>query len=300
MMVETQAKLRLGMPMWSHQAWQYSVYQGQLASAMRLANYARVFSSVEGNTTFYALPSAITVANWRDAVDDSFRFTFKFPQTITHQSALRHCQQEVAHFFSVMAPLHNVVSQWMIQLPKHFGPESLPILAEFIAQLPNDFPIGIEVRHTEFFVKGASEQQLNRLLFDHGMDRIMMDTRPVFEAPALTQAVIEAHQRKPRLPVHAVATGMNPVIRFIGHPDLHENDQFFFPWLSKIGQWLSEGRVPHLFIHTPDNALAPELALRLFQQLREYCAVHYQLVLDPFQLPDCAAAKQLGMDLGLT
>ena len=35
-----------------------------------LPRYAEVFNTVEGNTTFYALPAVDTVARWRDQVPD--------------------------------------------------------------------------------------------------------------------------------------------------------------------------------------------------------------------------------------
>jgi uncharacterized protein YecE (DUF72 family) len=58
-----------------------------------------------------------------------------------------------------------------------------------------------------------------------------------------------------------------PQVRFIGHPELEANDPFLAPWVEKIGAWIEEGRTPYMFLHTSDNRLAAQLALRFHDQL---------------------------------
>lgn len=77
----------IGLPQLQHPAW----YKFGLRP---LADYARYFNCIEGNTTFYALPSVDSVLRWRDMTSDSFRFCFKFPAIISHQAGLRHCEEE--------------------------------------------------------------------------------------------------------------------------------------------------------------------------------------------------------------
>lgn len=274
------------MAMWSHKGWK-SLLPGSGAEA-RLAAYAEAFDTVEGNTTFYALPSAQTVAAWNSATPDGFRFTFKLPSHITHELALHNSQQEVTDFFRLMTPLLAKTAIWKIQLPARFGPESLPVLEAFLSILPEGIGLGVEVRHRAFFAKGEAERDFNRLLMEKGVNRIIMDTRPVFALPPINEAVIDAHQKKPRVPVHPIATAANPVVRFIAQPHALQawgveplslglqpgcdNKSFFTPWLTKLGQWLAEGRSPYLFIHTPDNSDAPELAAVLVASLSESLA----------------------------
>ena len=282
---------RLGLAMWSHSNWQESVHGHGTKRAERLARYATIFNTVEGNTSFYATPAQQTVMNWHSATPDSFRFTFKLPQTITHQRLLQHCGQELKDFFQIMTPLIDKTGIWKIQLPAHFGPENLPALAQFLDQIPQGLTYGVEVRHAAFFAKGDAERALNRLLIDKKVNRIIMDSRPLFALPPCNVAIIDAHKKKPRVPVHAIATANNPVVRFIGQPDdavaqlaqqgvavlPKDNDTFFDNWLTQLPQWLAEGREPYLFIHTPDNEAAPELAIRLYQKLRSQIAAHIQL-----------------------
>lgn len=270
--------LRLGLTQWSHNHWIQSLYGKGCKSGDRLARYAEIFTTVEGNTTFYATPNMTTVKKWHDATPDHFRFTFKLPQTITHQQQLRHCDQAVADFLNTMHVLAPKTAIWKIQLPAQFGPDALPVLAQFLNKFPSHLTTGVEVRHPDFFTKGAAEQALNRLLIEKNSNRIIMDSRPLFSAQATTAAIIEAQRKKPRLPVHAIATANNPMIRFIGHPNDSHNDPFFNNWLQRIPLWLAEGKQPYLFIHSPDNNYAPESAMRLYRRLQQQIALTIPLV----------------------
>ncbi|MGV2990444.1 DUF72 domain-containing protein [Vibrio sp. E150_011] len=262
--------LRLGLTMWSHSDWLHSLYGSGTKPNERLERYASVFHTVEGNTTFYATPSANTVNNWHAATPNNFRFTFKLPKAITHDQQLKHCKAPLKAFLDTMQPLQEKLGMLTIQLPRSFGPDAFSALQTFRQQLPSDMPLGVEVRHPAFFDKSDHEKRLNQWLVEQEIDRIIMDSRPVFSAKPDTPAVIDAHSNKPKVPVHAIATAQRPMIRFIGHPDLAENDAFFKPWLSKLPQWIAEGKQPYLMIHTPDNQFAPELAKRLYLQLNDY------------------------------
>ncbi len=264
----TNLPLRLGLTLWSHAGWQGRFYPSGSSAADRLAHYATVFHTVEGNTTFYASPSPQTVNNWRAATHDHFRFTFKLPKSITHQHQLVGCQGELKQFLQLMAPLHQRIGLWTIQLPASFSAVHFGHLQKFCRYFPKDFPLAVEVRHRDYFAKGEEERRFNQWLIEQGINRIIMDSRPVFAAEPSNETIIDAQKKKPKVPVHALATADNPMIRFIGHPDLTANYAFFKPWLQKLPQWIAAGKQPYLMIHTPDNFYAPELAVDLYQQLQ--------------------------------
>ncbi|HHC7266954.1 TPA: DUF72 domain-containing protein [Vibrio parahaemolyticus] len=266
-------RLRLGLTMWSHNQWQQSFYGSGTKPAERLEKYAQVFHTVEGNTTFYATPTHNTVQNWKAATHDDFKFTFKLPKAITHEQMLRGCNEQLRDFMKIMEPLHERVGQWTIQLPAAFGPEYLERLKKFCASFPPNFPLGVEVRHMAFFSKGEEERALNQWLVENGIDRIIMDSRPVFAAKPDNKAIIDAQMKKPKVPVHAIATASHPMIRFIGHPEEQKNYDFFVPWLSKLPQWIAEGKQPYVMIHTADNIIAPELAANIYKNLQKHVAL---------------------------
>ena len=249
----------VGLPQWSHPKWARLGITG-------LEEYARHFNCVEGNTTLYALPKAEIVDRWYAQTHDDFRFCFKFPATVSHQAALRNCGDLTAEFFTRLAPLAGRIGQYWLQLPATFAPRDLPTLWQFLDGLPADFTYGVEVRHPGFFTKGDAEQLLNRGLHARGVNRVILDSRPVHSAPAYSEAMIEAQRKKPKLPVHAIATAASPLVRFIGSDNMAHNLSLFAPWLAKLPQWAADS-APYLFLHTPDIAQAPELVDTLWRDL---------------------------------
>ncbi|MNR44088.1 hypothetical protein D3C85_1627900 [compost metagenome] len=101
------------------------------------------------------------------------------------------------------------------------------------------------------------------------MERICLDARALFSCQSGDPAVLHAQAKKPRLPPRPTAFTRHPQLRFIGHPELAANDRFLAPWLDKVAGWIEQGLRPYVFLHTPDNRLAPQLALRFHRQLAE-------------------------------
>ncbi|WP_051237816.1 DUF72 domain-containing protein [Franconibacter pulveris] len=233
----------------------------------KLNTNARHVNCVEGNTTLYALPKAEIVERWKAQTTDDFRFCFKFPATISHQAALRHCEEQTSEFFSRMAPLAGRIGQYWLQLPAAFGPRDLAALWAFLDALPTEFTYGVEVRHPEFFAKGDVEQALNRGLKARGVNRVILDSRPVHSAKPHSEAVRDAQRKKPVVPVHALVTARNPLVRFIGSDAMEQNVDFFQDWLKKLPAW-EQTTTPYLFLHTPDIAQAPELVHTLWPMLQ--------------------------------
>ena len=164
-----------------------------------------------------------------------------------------------------MSPLGERISPLWLQLPASFTPQRLGELAGFIDGLER--PLAVEVRHSEFFAKGDAERSLNRLLRDRGVERICLDPRALFSCTSTSAAVLHAQSKKPKVPPRPAALTQFPQVRFIGHPELEANDPFLVPWIEKVAGWIEEGRTPYVFLHTSDNRLAAQLALRFHEKL---------------------------------
>lgn len=232
-----------------------------------LNQYAEIFNSVEGNTSFYADPSRDTLLRWRAQVNDDFRFTFKIPQRISHQSGLLNYQTDLTHWLTLFEPILEQTGNIMLQLPSTFSPEMLARLDSFIRAWPSALPLSVEVRNLGFFQKDDSEKRFNQLLIEHQVDRIMMDTRALFSEAPTNAAIIDAQQKKPKVPLHVIATGNKPMIRFVGCSTLENNRPFYAPWLAKIKAWLAEGKSPYVFFHTADNHESAFLARQFMLDL---------------------------------
>ena len=257
----------LGCPSWSEPAWRGSLYPQDARPHDFLPLYSQLFNAVEGNTTFYASPSADTVARWAATLPAQFRFCAKLPRDISHGGDLREQLGAADAFRRLLAPLGERVAPYWLQLPASFGPSRLGELAVFLEHWAGA-DLAVELRHPAFFARGEEERTLNRLLLGLGIERICLDSRALFSCNADDPAVRHAQAKKPRLPVRPTAFSQAPQLRFIGHPELAANDAFMAPWLDKLAAWIEAGRTPYAFLHTPDNRLAAQLARRFHAQLR--------------------------------
>jgi uncharacterized protein YecE (DUF72 family) len=64
--------------------WSLRRDEGDAAGGSRLERYARLFSCVEINSSFYRPHRPATYARWAAAVPAGFRFSLKVPKEITH------------------------------------------------------------------------------------------------------------------------------------------------------------------------------------------------------------------------
>jgi len=262
----SKGNLFIGLPMWQHSHWPSTWFANYPKSDNGLHLYAKECNTVEGNTTFYSLPHEDAVARWSESVPEGFRFTFKFHQNITHIHQLQHCDEEVSQQLSLLSPLKEKLGVMMLQLPASFGPDKLPILNNFLAALPSELNVAVEVRHLAFFAKGEEEKALNQLLIHHQANRMIMDTRALFTGSldaggASRRAMLEeVRQKKPRVPVNVIATGQTPIVRFVGNDIDEDNERCLLPWVKKVQQWQDEGKDVYFFCHRPDNKDAPWLA----------------------------------------
>lgn len=261
--------LRVGCAMWAHPGWRGTVFPADTPRGAELEVYTTWCTAVEGNTSFYGLPAAVSVERWHSQTPEDFRFMFKLPRTITHDKRLRDAEEEVREARDRLAPLAANIDTFHVQLPASFGPSDLPVLAQFLAARSSDVGWSVEVRHREFADGGPAERALNAVLERAGAERVIIDTRAVFAGPMNTPEEREAFDRKPRLPVRPVAIGNRPVVRFIGQTDPEANPTWWAKWIPKVVEWINEGRTPTVFIHTPDNAVAPLLARRFHAAVAE-------------------------------
>mgnify|MGYP000045947601 CR=1 FL=1 len=85
-LAKTRGPYCLGLPAWAFPGWKGRYFHD---GSTLLHDYASVFNTVEGNTTFYAVPSATTVDRWAEQAPPEFRFAFKAPRAVTHERRLR-------------------------------------------------------------------------------------------------------------------------------------------------------------------------------------------------------------------
>jgi uncharacterized protein YecE (DUF72 family) len=260
-------ELHVGCAMWTYAPWQGRYLPAALPPRERLSAYATWCNAVEGNTTFYATPALDTVRSWAGQTGPDFRMVLKLPRAVTHESRLD-ADGPLRAFLTAIEPLGARAHHLWIQLPPSFSPGGLDALAGFLRRLPGGYRYCVEVRHRAFFTDPRWEEALERALGQAGAEWVPFDTTALFDGPATSEAEREAQAKKPRVPRRTRALTSSPVVRYIGRDDPDRTAAGWRPWLGTVAGWLREGRSPTVFIHTPDNVDALELARRFHGEVR--------------------------------
>jgi len=147
-------RLRLGTCSWSTKDWVGLVYSPGTQPKDYIAEYARRFSTVEVDSTFYRVPAVSTIESWRSKTPNGFLFAAKAPQTITHEKLLEDCEDELATFLQRMSGLGDRLGPILFQFQysaKRTGVTQdgfLERLTPFLELLPREgFQFVVEVRN---------------------------------------------------------------------------------------------------------------------------------------------------------
>src|SRR5258708_25043896 len=187
--------------MWGYKDWVGTFFPARTPSSDFLRLYSRRLNTVEGNTVFYALPSAETIARWSQETPETFRFCPKVSRNISHTTRLDMQKDETLLFVERMRGLGTRLGPIFLQLPPSFEPEQLPQIQAFLDFWPTDIRLAVEVRHPDFF-EPPHATKLNTLLSHYNVARVMMDTRPIRVGSTKEQKILKAREAKPNLPLH--------------------------------------------------------------------------------------------------
>jgi uncharacterized protein YecE (DUF72 family) len=260
-------RIRLGLPFWSFEGWQGGLYARDSRPADLLRQYARAFNSVEGNTTFYAVPSERSVARWAAETPETFRFCFKLPRAMAHEAMLMDVGDEAQRFFDRVRPLGSRLGPIMIQLPPQFGAAELPRLEAFLETLPSDLRFCVELRDRSLAEEGIAARLADEMIEGWGHGRVIMDTRPLRDGPGDHPDVLTALHKKPNLPVREIASSREPVVRVVFHPEAAVNERWLDRWSRILASWLKQGLEPLFFVHSPSNRDSPAIARDLLARV---------------------------------
>jgi uncharacterized protein YecE (DUF72 family) len=142
------ARFHLGTQGWNYPAWVGPFYPRAARPADFLSLYARLFDTVEIDSSFYAVPSAAAIEHWTKRVPETFRFALKFPRDATHEDGLAGelTQVTLETFLERVEPLGSRLGPILIQLPAEFGPRRRARLDAFLDRLPNTRKWAVEFR----------------------------------------------------------------------------------------------------------------------------------------------------------
>ncbi len=273
----------LGLPAWGFPGWTGQYFPRPSSGESSLSLYARVFNTVEGNTSFYRVPEPDTVRRWTEAVaGNDFRFSFKLPRTLTHEA--RPDRRDLELFFSAMEVLGDNQGPFLVQLPASVGPDDLPRLERLFAALPSEWRYVLELRHPGFF---SEPELVEPLLARVGAGRVMFDSRPIYQGDSDHPEVLAARHKKPDVPLLDTVYNDIAYVRLVLHPDAATNGKWVDEWLDRCAAYLAEGHALYFMMHCPNNQHCPEFAADFHAALR--ARVPALPSLPPWPLPQQAA-----------
>jgi uncharacterized protein YecE (DUF72 family) len=156
-MISSPGTLRLGTQGFAFDDWVGPFYPPGTPKAAYLEAYAREFSTVEIDSTFYATPRASVVQGWARRTPDGFRFSAKFPQLITHDKKLEGARGDAEAFVSTMQVLGDKLGVLTLQFAYDFTPDRFGRLEAFLRDLPKGPRYAVEVRNRKWLTPDLGE-----------------------------------------------------------------------------------------------------------------------------------------------
>lgn len=255
----------LGCALWGYKDWVGDLFPVGSQSRDFLSLYSRRLTTVEGNTIFYALPDQATQQRWVEQTPVGFQICAKLPRSLTHAGLLEPMIPSISTFLQHMAPLRDRTGPFFAQLPPSYNPALLADLIAFLNAWPHDqAELALEVRHPDWF-KSPYREQLNQVITDLGIGRVLLDTRPVYECDDNPQQFSKRH--KPAVPLQPVVTAPFSLVRYISHPEFDRNRDYLAAWVNWIAAQLQQGTRIYFFAHCPVEAKSPAIARYLQVEL---------------------------------
>jgi uncharacterized protein YecE (DUF72 family) len=109
--------LHIGTSGWHYKHWMGNFYPAGTKPAGFLAHYLQHFRSVEINNSFYRLPTADTLSDWRESTPHDFLFAVKASRFITHMKKLKDPLQSFSLLMERIGVLGEKLGPVLFQLP---------------------------------------------------------------------------------------------------------------------------------------------------------------------------------------
>jgi len=164
---------------WAYDDWVGPFYPPGTPPGDFLSRYARVFRTVEVDSSFYRAPSPFLVRRWADRTPEGFRFALKVPRDITHSEATPSVTEVVERFLASLDPLRvqRKLGPIVLQFPASFrATNGGARLEHLLESIPPEYSLAVELRHRSWWTEST------RSLLEHRKAAlvwsVMPDTRP--------------------------------------------------------------------------------------------------------------------------
>lgn len=231
-------KIYVGLPQWGVREWRDSLYPSNLAAKDYLNYYSQFLNCVEVSSTFYTKLADDKIHAWCEQVGKDFKFLPKWPKLITHQSCLQGQQGEIKDFLRQLELFGEKLGTSIVQLPPNFSRDFHRELYFFLIQIPKDFPLTLELRHSSWFAGGKLYSKLEDYLEANGFSMTMTD------APGRADLF------------HTSFPGKFNVIRFLSDENSEHDQERLSAWRKYLDAY--QGSLA-ICLHRPDNQGTPQM-----------------------------------------
>jgi uncharacterized protein YecE (DUF72 family) len=126
--------------------WRPGFYPADLKGTRMLAFYGEHLPTVEINVSFYRMPTAKMLEDWKAQTPPQFKFAIKAHRRITHQKRLRDVDEDVRWLHERVTELGERLGPVLFQLPPSLRCD-LALLESFLAALRPLPYVAMEFRH---------------------------------------------------------------------------------------------------------------------------------------------------------
>ncbi len=155
--------IHIGTQGWNYDDWVGPFYPRGARASEYLDLYARIYDTVEVDSTFYAIPSENSIRSWRDRAPAGFSYSLKLPQQITHEQRLSDCGDLLKQFCERASGLGEKLAIVLIQLPPDFSPRAWEALEKFLPLLSAEMRFAVEFRDRSWFGEVCGDRVLELL-----------------------------------------------------------------------------------------------------------------------------------------
>ncbi len=155
----------LGCSGWAYDDWVGPFYPRGTPPSEFLERYARVFRTVEVDSSFYRAPSPFLVRRWADRTPPGFRFSLKIPKDVTHGPGAADSPGVLQTFLASLAPLEQAgkLGPVVLQFPASFrrGRQAAQF-ASLLERVPRRYALAVELRHDSWWVEATRRELESR------------------------------------------------------------------------------------------------------------------------------------------
>lgn len=230
----------IGTSGWHYKHWKGPFYPEKTQESEFLNRYAEHFLTVEINNSFYNLPEAKTLRQWRDRVPKGFIFSVKASRYITHMKKLKDPKKSLSVLFKRLRSLGDKMGPILFQLPPKWNINTDRLNA-FLKALPPDRRYTFEFRNESWF-----EREVFNALSEH----------------------------KTAFCIYELAGHVSPLevttdfvyIRLHGPDGAYEGSystRTLKDWAGNISDWTEDGKTVYCYFDNDQNGFATKNALKL-------------------------------------